>query len=143
MLVEHDHEKDVPVDTHSVSTYLPPYDERLRLFPPKYEREYRLDHRLSVDKWLRVGAVREPPLLTPIILLRALNSRSGNEETDEQEERQSTLGWNELTDGPIEIIDVPGNHFTIMAPPHVQVLAKELSGCLERALMHAKAEPFL
>ena len=93
----------------------------------------------------QVGAVREPPLRTPlrtpraplrtpITLFRALDSRSGNEETDEQEERQSTWGWNELTDGPIEIIDVPGNHFTMMAPPHVQVLAKELSACLERAI---------
>ena len=85
----------------------------------------------------RVGAV---PLRTPITLFRALDSaphlpgESGNEETNEQEELQSTLGWNEFTDGPIEIIYIPGSHNTMMAPPHVEVLAKELSASLARAL---------
>jgi amino acid adenylation domain-containing protein len=79
---------------------------------------------------------------TPITLFRALDSLSSSEETDEQEELQSTLGWNELTDGPVTVILVPGNHFTMMAQPHVQVLAKEVEACLERALCTPKRSAY-
>lgn len=43
-----------------------------------------------------------------------------------------TWGWRELSTKPVEIQMIPGNHFTMMSEPHVQVLAKQLKACLER-----------
>jgi amino acid adenylation domain-containing protein len=39
-------------------------------------------------------------------------------------------GWNGLADG-VRIYEVPGNHFTMMRPPHVQELAERLAACLD------------
>lgn len=43
------------------------------------------------------------------------------------------LGWDELTVEPVEIYSLPGNHYTMLANPHVQVLAEQLSRCLDEA----------
>ena len=44
------------------------------------------------------------------------------------------LGWRELTTHPIEIYDVPGNHITMLTPPHVRTLAQILQSCLSTVL---------
>ncbi len=44
--------------------------------------------------------------------------------------RQPALGWGELTTEPIEIHEVPGDHVTMMAEPHIRVLADKLKFCL-------------
>ncbi|WP_137455108.1 thioesterase domain-containing protein [Halomicronema hongdechloris] len=41
-----------------------------------------------------------------------------------------TLGWGELCCGPLEILDIPGDHYTMLHLPHVQVLAERLIYCL-------------
>ena len=38
--------------------------------------------------------------------------------------------WQALIDGTLDLIDVQANHFTIMAPPHIQVLAEQLKRTL-------------
>jgi thioesterase domain-containing protein len=40
--------------------------------------------------------------------------------------------WEELAAGGLEIHDIPGNHDSIMAEPHVSVLAEKLRDCLNR-----------
>jgi thioesterase domain-containing protein len=47
---------------------------------------------------------------------------------------EEDLGWSRVVSGPVEIFPVPGNHLSLMAEPHVRVLAERLRGCLERAL---------
>jgi aspartate racemase len=42
------------------------------------------------------------------------------------------LGWSELAPGGLEIHDVPGNTFSMLQEPHVQVLAEKLRDCLDR-----------
>ena len=42
-----------------------------------------------------------------------------------------TLGWERLSAEPVEIHLVPGNHFTILAEPNIQVLAERLSFSLQ------------
>ena len=42
-------------------------------------------------------------------------------------------GWRALAGGGIEVHEIPGSHLDIVKEPHVQELAKKLSGCLERA----------
>lgn len=39
--------------------------------------------------------------------------------------------WSELAAGGLEIHDIPGNHDTLMAEPHVSVLAEKLRRCLQ------------
>ncbi len=42
-------------------------------------------------------------------------------------------GWHDLVKGGLEIRPIPGRHFEIVKPPHVETLARELSDCLSRA----------
>lgn len=45
----------------------------------------------------------------------------------------SSLGWSQLTEGRVEIHQVPGNHLTMLRKPHVKVLVDQLKVCIERA----------
>jgi thioesterase domain-containing protein len=45
----------------------------------------------------------------------------------------STLGWSELAAGGVEVLEVPGDHGTILTEPHVQTLARQIRGALVRA----------
>jgi oxalate---CoA ligase len=44
-----------------------------------------------------------------------------------------TLGWSEGVRGGLEIVDVPGDHFSVVDEPNVQVLARELAARLRAA----------
>ena len=44
-----------------------------------------------------------------------------------------TLGWSLVTGNEVEILDVPGDHNTMLQPPQISILAKKLVDCLERA----------
>ncbi|BAT53523.1 amino acid adenylation domain-containing protein [Nostoc sp. NIES-3756] len=48
--------------------------------------------------------------------------------------RNSAMGWEEYSCEPVDVHFVPGNHVTMMAEPHVQVLSKRLKGCIQQAL---------
>jgi thioesterase domain-containing protein len=42
-------------------------------------------------------------------------------------------GWRELSSEPLQIIDVPGDHMTMMTEPHVRVIAERLNSCLDES----------
>jgi thioesterase domain-containing protein len=44
-----------------------------------------------------------------------------------------TMGWSEWASGGVDVHVVPGNHANLMYEPHVEVLAKELTACLDQA----------
>ncbi|MEH2355880.1 amino acid adenylation domain-containing protein [Nostoc sp.] len=46
--------------------------------------------------------------------------------------QDSTWGWSEYSCEPVDIHFVPGNHITMMAEPHVQILAERLKVCIEQ-----------
>ncbi len=46
-------------------------------------------------------------------------------------DRDFTLGWGELTNDKVEVIRVPGNHLSMLAKPHVEVLAQQLKQCFK------------
>jgi len=46
-------------------------------------------------------------------------------------ERASDLGWGKFSEEPVEIINVPGNHITMMTSPHVEALAFLMSRWLD------------
>ncbi|MCP3105265.1 alpha/beta fold hydrolase, partial [Myxococcus sp. K15C18031901] len=45
-------------------------------------------------------------------------------------EHDATGGWGALVPGPVELHGVPGDHFTMLRAPHVEVLAQVLGGVL-------------
>jgi amino acid adenylation domain-containing protein len=40
------------------------------------------------------------------------------------------LGWSDFVTGKFQVFDTPGDHATMLKPPHVQVLAAKLDACL-------------
>lgn len=47
--------------------------------------------------------------------------------------RDRRLAWSEITDVGLEVHAIPGDHMTMVEPPHVEVLAETLRKCLQRA----------
>ena len=60
-----------------------------------------------------------------IIYFQATDNTSGNL-------HHSTLGWEKVSSEPIEIITVPGDHYTILTKPLVQIVADKLHICLSQ-----------
>jgi thioesterase domain-containing protein/acyl carrier protein len=56
--------------------------------------------------------------------------RRGEQISEQQIQRQH--GWTGLALGGLEIIEVPGDHNSLMSEPHVKVLAQELTNWLDR-----------
>jgi amino acid adenylation domain-containing protein len=56
-----------------------------------------------------------------------------SEEEVAVDSENSTGGWGKLANKGVEIHRVPGNHYTMMSKPHVQVLAEQLQVCLEES----------
>ncbi len=46
--------------------------------------------------------------------------------------RDPTWGWSRFAEGEVMLYTVPGDHMTMMTPPHVQVLAERLVACFEQ-----------
>jgi amino acid adenylation domain-containing protein len=44
------------------------------------------------------------------------------------------LGWGKCSSQPIQVIDVPGDHFSIFVETHIQELAKHLRICIDNAV---------
>ncbi len=62
-----------------------------------------------------------------IVLFRA-------SEMKEESETDLTLGWQALSNQPVELHFIRGNHYTMLTKPHVQVLAEGLRTCFVKAL---------
>ncbi|MBW4677590.1 MAG: amino acid adenylation domain-containing protein [Desmonostoc geniculatum HA4340-LM1] len=44
------------------------------------------------------------------------------------------LGWNKYSNESTRVVDVPGNHFSILLEPHIHELAKQLRICIDNAV---------
>lgn len=53
--------------------------------------------------------------------------------TEEVSLEENVFGWQQLAAGGVEIVRVPGDHQTMIKPPHVQTLAASLLAQLEQA----------
>lgn len=51
----------------------------------------------------------------------------------EQFRDDPAMGWDKVSSEPVEIYSVPGDHNTMLAEPHVRVLAEKLRACLDKA----------
>jgi thioesterase domain-containing protein len=64
-----------------------------------------------------------------IFVFRAIEKYVENSEGFSDE---PVMGWDKFSSQPVESHDVPGNHATMFAEPHVPVLAKQLRACLDQ-----------
>lgn len=84
-------------------------------------------HRLWHAFKTNIGAVRAyRPQVYPgrMVLFKAGMSRSAPPDHSQN--------WRSLVNGPVEICVVPGNHYSMLARPNVEVLAQKLAACLEQ-----------
>jgi hypothetical protein len=68
----------------------------------------------------------------PLLLLRSRGER-------DEWHRDPSLGWAALSTKPINTQAVPGDHFTMLEPPHVTLLAAQLEVAIARARGDADA----
>ncbi|MCP4662610.1 MAG: hypothetical protein GY856_45015, partial [bacterium] len=52
-----------------------------------------------------------------------------------------TLGWRELVEGELEVCRVPGHHWAMVYPPHLEVLAERLRRLLDEVRTDGGAQP--
>jgi len=60
------------------------------------------------------------------------------EDSEHEENPEIDLGWGKLVDGGVEIFTVPGDHLTMIHPPHVGTLARMIRQCLGDAVIDQK-----
>ncbi|MEO1004241.1 MAG: amino acid adenylation domain-containing protein [Cyanobacteria bacterium J06638_38] len=72
---------------------------------------------------------------TPVTFFRAKEVYFDDTATDKlsQIRQQPSWGWEQFSTVPVETHVVPGDHITMLAQPHVALLAEKLSICLERS----------
>jgi amino acid adenylation domain-containing protein len=104
------------------------------LLPPGFEIEQvRRLYRVFIANLEAFRAYKPQVYPGRITLFRATASLSADVADPEFDRRDRTLGWEALSARPVEVIDVPGNHMTLLSRPNVAVLAEQLSRSLERA----------
>ncbi|MBW4569107.1 MAG: amino acid adenylation domain-containing protein [Tolypothrix carrinoi HA7290-LM1] len=84
-----------------------------------------------------VQAMRDyVPLVYPqsITLFRAKEEIIHDFDNPEWSTDDPLLGWGKYYSQPIQVIDVPGDHFSIFVEPHIQQLAKHLRNCIDNAV---------
>ncbi|HCF29926.1 MAG TPA: non-ribosomal peptide synthetase, partial [Cyanobacteria bacterium UBA11049] len=80
------------------------------------------------------------PLLYPdsINIFRAKEEIIHDFENPEWNTDDPLLGWGKCSSQPIQVIEVPGDHFSMFVEPHIQELAKQLRNCIDNALSKIK-----
>ncbi|MBG1265935.1 non-ribosomal peptide synthetase [Nostoc sp. WHI] len=109
-----------------IANILPPNAETMQLI--NIVQAYRSSSLCLVDyvpKHLYPGKVT---------ILRANEDMTEDSNNEFAEVSQDlSLGWSEFSTEPVESHFVLGNHVSIMAEPHVQVLAQRLKACIKEA----------
>ncbi len=69
-----------------------------------------------------------------VTLFRATEQIIHDFESPEFNTDDRLLGWRQFSRQPIQLIEVPGDHFSIFVEPHIQELAKQLRICIDNTL---------
>jgi amino acid adenylation domain-containing protein len=69
-----------------------------------------------------------------ITLFRAKEEIIHDFESPEFHSDDPLLGWGKCSSQPIQVMEVPGDHFSIFIEPHIQELAKKLRVCIDNAV---------
>lgn len=102
-----------------------------------------LDRQLEIPPWLEHLSVRtvyelaergyQPTrrLRGGAVLFRATRGE-GDDEPFIRLYRDPRLGWDQRVETPLQVIDVPGGHASMLQKPHATVLAQRMEECIER-----------
>ena len=87
---------------------------------------------LALDLLYRAnyGMVRYPESPVPVSVT-LFQAEERTPERDAVARRDPSAGWKALVTGDVEIVPVPGDHFTMLANPFASELARRLTACLE------------
>lgn len=95
-----------------------------------------LGHRTPEDLWVHrfvlanvesVGSYQPTGSLSPLLVVHA-----AEEEFDDPEMVEAGFGWGPYADAGIEVVEVPGDHMSMLAEPHARQLADAIGSALER-----------
>lgn len=76
---------------------------------------------------LAVKAYEAQPIDLPLTIFRAMEDVFDSPET-----ARDGLGWAPVAEAGFEVIDIPGGHLTMLAPPHVSLLARQMARRMQR-----------
>ncbi len=120
------------LDSESQLNYLLERFKKVSILPPEadiahireiidiYKANYRMDY------------IPQDIKPTRITLFKA--SERIEENALNEIKSDPTWGWNQYAEGSVDALMVPGDHFSMMNQPHVQVLAEKLKVCFEQGL---------
>ncbi len=77
---------------------------------------------------LAVQAYEAQPITRPLTIFRAMENVF-----DSPESSRDGLGWSPVAQAGFEVIDSPGGHLTMLAPPHVALLAQHMAQRMARS----------
>ena len=105
------------------ASFLPPDADKthLRGFIDVYKANCRMDYRPKDSKPTRMILFKASEVIEEY-----KNEDWYNRSTD------PTWGWSQYAEDLVDILMVPGDHFTMMNQPNVQVLAEKLRACLDK-----------
>jgi len=67
----------------------------------------------------------------PIAVFRAAEDPPEEMEEDQAARADPALGWERLSEGPVQVYCVPGDHHTMMTEPNIDALAEQINSCRE------------
>ncbi|MUG96484.1 amino acid adenylation domain-containing protein [Scytonema sp. UIC 10036] len=70
----------------------------------------------------------------PITIFRASEEIIHDFDNPEWSSSDPLLGWGKCSSQPIQTVDIPGDHFSILVEPHIQDLTKQLKSCIDNAI---------
>jgi thioesterase domain-containing protein/acyl carrier protein len=114
--------------------YVLEYVKKFDILPPDADSTYLLnllqsfmaDHKAKYSPQQQVYPIR-------ITLFRSSEIKPEENEFLRDVFQDSTFGWSTISQAPVDVHFVPGNHSTMMHLPHVQVLAERLNACIQQA----------
>jgi amino acid adenylation domain-containing protein len=103
----------------------------LGILPPGLDGA-ELDRRFAMfdENFRRAQCYAGGACAAPLLLLKAAETAAPHASGNGGE---ADLGWGRLAGGRIEVIEVPGDHYTLLQEPHVQTLASRLRERLGRS----------
>jgi amino acid adenylation domain-containing protein len=106
--------------------------ERLGILPPGLDGA-DLDRRFAMFEanYQRSQCYAGGACAAPLLLLKAAQTAAPHAGGNG---READLGWGRLAGGQVEVIEVPGDHYTLLQEPHVQTLASLLRERCGRSL---------
>ncbi|MGA9380778.1 MAG: amino acid adenylation domain-containing protein, partial [Phormidium sp.] len=106
------------------------------ILPSDADSAYLLQFLQAFQADVQAEYAPDRTLPVPITLFRATEVEFSDSEISQSEVLQdSAWGWNAFSSKPVDVHFVPGNHFTMMTLPHVQVLAAKF-------ITELRGEPF-